>query len=69
MSLNELRGTIQADELLFWGKITGINADYYIAVAVTYNVVVSDQPQIAVMLKGAVGTANTIGYVILAGKT
>ena len=37
MSLTELRGTIQADELLFWGKITGINADYYIAVAVTYN--------------------------------
>lgn len=36
MSLNELRGTVQADELLFWGKITGINADYYIAVAVTY---------------------------------
>lgn len=36
MSLNELRGTVQADELFFWGKITGINADYYIAVAVTY---------------------------------
>ena len=36
MSLNELRGVVQADELFFWGKITGINADYYIAVAVTY---------------------------------
>jgi hypothetical protein len=36
MALNELRGQINADELLFWGKVTGINADYYIALAVTF---------------------------------
>ena len=27
---------MQADEVMFWGKINGINADYYIAVAVTF---------------------------------
>lgn len=36
MALNELRSQINADELLFWGKVTGINADYYIALAVTF---------------------------------
>lgn len=27
---------MKADELLFWGKITGVNKDYYVAVAITY---------------------------------
>lgn len=36
MALNELRSQINADELLFWGKVTGINADYLIALAVTF---------------------------------
>lgn len=36
MSLCQLRASVTADEVLFWGKINGINADYYIAVAVTY---------------------------------
>lgn len=31
-----LRGRIDADELHFWGKISGIANDYYVAVAVTY---------------------------------
>lgn len=36
MGLCKLRASVQADEVLFWGKINGINADYYIALAVTY---------------------------------
>jgi hypothetical protein len=27
---------VEADEVLFWGKITGLEADYYIALAVTF---------------------------------
>ena len=36
MALNQLRASTDADEVLFWGKITGLNADYYIALAVTF---------------------------------
>lgn len=36
MGLSQLRAQVQADEVLFWGKVTGINADYYLAVAVTF---------------------------------
>lgn len=36
MALGQLRGSVEADEVLFWGKVTGLNADYYIALAVTY---------------------------------
>lgn len=36
MGLCQLRATVEADEILFWGKITGINADYFIACAVTF---------------------------------
>jgi len=36
MALCQLRSTVEADEVLFWGKITGLNADYYIALAVTF---------------------------------
>ncbi len=36
MGLAQLRASVQADEVLFWGKVTGINADYFIAVAVTF---------------------------------
>jgi radial spoke head protein 9 len=36
MALCQLRGAVDADEVLFWGKITGLNADYYIALAVTF---------------------------------
>lgn len=36
MALSQLRGSSQADEVLFWGKINGLNADYFIAVTVTY---------------------------------
>ena len=36
MALCQLRGTVEADEVLFWGKITGLEADYYIALAVTF---------------------------------
>lgn len=31
-----MRASVQADEVLFWGKVTGISADYYLAVAVTF---------------------------------
>ena len=37
LALHSLHTTIDADELLFWGKINGINKDYFIAVAVTYS--------------------------------
>jgi len=36
MSIGQLKGSISADEVMFWGKITGLNADYYIALAVTF---------------------------------
>jgi len=36
MALCQLRTTVKADELLFWGKITGLTQDYYIAMAVTF---------------------------------
>jgi len=36
MGLSQLRASVDADEVLFWGKINGINADYFIAVAVTF---------------------------------
>jgi len=36
MALHQLHSEMKADELLFWGKITGVNKDYYIAVAITY---------------------------------
>lgn len=36
MGLCQLRATVEADEILFWGKVNGTNADYYIAVAVTF---------------------------------
>jgi hypothetical protein len=37
MGLANLRASVTADEVFFWGKITGINADYYVAQAVTFN--------------------------------
>jgi len=37
LALHQLHTTIEADELLFWGKINGINKDYFIAMAVTYS--------------------------------
>jgi len=36
MSLGQLRCSIEADEVMFWGKVTGVSADYYIALAVTF---------------------------------
>jgi radial spoke head protein 9 len=36
MALGQLRASIEADEVLFWGKVTGLNADYYVALAVTF---------------------------------
>ena len=36
MALCQLRTTVKADELLFWGKIAGLQQDYYIAMAVTF---------------------------------
>lgn len=36
MSMMSLRSKIDGDELHFWGKVTGIVNDYYVAVAVTY---------------------------------
>lgn len=36
MAMMNLRGRIESDELHFWGKVTGVANDYYIAVAVTY---------------------------------
>jgi hypothetical protein len=37
MSIGQLKASISADEVMFWGKITGLNADYYIALAVTFH--------------------------------
>jgi len=36
MAMMSLRTRIDSDELHFWGKITGLGNDYYVAVAVTY---------------------------------
>lgn len=36
MALGQLRCQVKACEVMFWGKICGLNQDYYIAVAVTY---------------------------------
>lgn len=36
LELTKLNAKIEADELMFWGKINGINLDYFIAVAVTF---------------------------------
>ena len=36
MGLNQLRASQKVDEVMFWGKVNGINNDYYIALAVTY---------------------------------
>jgi|TARA_B110000238_G_C15964788_1_gene369060 hypothetical protein len=34
--LNEATGT-DFDELLFWGRVSGVKADYYIAIGICYN--------------------------------
>jgi len=36
MALDTLRVKHECDELMFWGKVTGVTNDYYIAVAVTF---------------------------------
>lgn len=36
MALMRLQASSKAEELLLWGKITGLTADYYIAVAYAY---------------------------------
>jgi len=36
IALNNLHLNIKSDEMLFWGKIIGIEKDYYVAVAVFY---------------------------------
>ena len=36
MALSVLRASVKSDEVMFWGKVTGVNEDYYIAVTVTY---------------------------------
>ena len=36
MALHNLHADLSHDELLFWGKITGIKSDYYIALGITY---------------------------------
>lgn len=36
ISLNDLQMNIQSEEILFWGKIIGVEKDYYIAVALFY---------------------------------
>lgn len=36
IGLTNLNNSIECDELLFWGRITGLKADYLIAVAVIY---------------------------------
>jgi radial spoke head protein 9 len=36
IGLTNLNNSIECDELLFWGKITGLKADYLVAVAVFY---------------------------------
>ena len=37
MALSDLQSRIDAEELMFWGKITGIKSDYYVALAITYS--------------------------------
>jgi len=36
MALHQLHTEERFNELLFWGKVTGIKADYYIAMGLTY---------------------------------
>ena len=36
MALNALQASSEADELTFWGKVEGVKADYYIAMALTF---------------------------------
>lgn len=36
MALHKLHAEINSDELMFWGKITGIKNDYYVAMSITY---------------------------------
>jgi len=36
IGLTNLNNSIECDELLFWGKISGLKSDYFIAVAVYY---------------------------------
>ena len=36
MALMKLQSTSKSEELLLWGKVTGLYADYYIAVAYQY---------------------------------
>ena len=36
ISINELHKQSQAEEVLFWGKITGTKADYFIALLINY---------------------------------
>lgn len=37
MALHELQSKINAEEIMFWGKINGLEKDYYIAVALQYS--------------------------------
>lgn len=37
MALHELQSKINAEELMFWGKINGLEKDYYIAVSLQYS--------------------------------
>ena len=36
MALNTLQGRIDTEELVFWGKVNGIKADYYIAMGLKF---------------------------------
>ena len=36
IALNNLYMNIRSDEMWFWGKIVGIEKDYYVAVAIYY---------------------------------
>jgi radial spoke head protein 9 len=36
ISLNELKLNIKSEEIFFWGKILGVDKDYYIAMAIFY---------------------------------
>jgi len=36
MALHQLHAEEKCNELLFWGKVTGIKAGYYIAMGLTY---------------------------------
>ena len=36
IALTQLQQRAKCDELVFWGKVCGLNNDYYIAVGVTY---------------------------------